>query len=78
MTDKRKQRAVDHLNSPRVKSDIIWIAKMTIVCIILIVLSLIFAPVIDDYWDTYHPFTQLAITVSVLIGIFVWVKIKQR
>lgn len=72
----RKQKAIKHLNSPRVKAEVwLWI-KLTVFGITGVVLSLIFAPAIDRYVTGWHPFIQLGAIVGILLAVFFYIRHK--
>lgn len=74
MDKKMKDRVLKAANAKHVKADMwLWV-KITFACIAGIVLSLVFTPQIADYVDSWHPYTQLGVTLGFVLIAFLFIK----
>lgn len=62
-----KERVLKEMNSPRVKADVFLWVKITTFLAVIFVGALVFTPVIANYIDSWHPFTQCGVTVLFLL-----------
>lgn len=78
MDKKMKERVLKAANSPRVKADVyIWLKIITGGCV-LCVGSLVLTPIIADHIDGWPPLTQCFVTVLFLIGIYIFIKLRNK
>ncbi len=69
-----RDRVLKAANSKHVKADMwLWL-KITTAIMFGIILSLVFTPDIADYVDSWHPYTQLGVTLGFVLIAYLFIK----
>lgn len=73
-----KERVLRAANSKPVKEDVwLWVKITSAICLGFILL-LTLSPWIADYIDSWHPYTQCAVTITTCLILYFYIRTKTK